>query len=213
MFGFNRRYTPVGRLARALAADARPCFVHTSKSRPMTYSRMLAENAVHAVDLLLCLAGSVPDAVRAVGSFKDPQIEAEAFVAAVVRFVAGGAGSVQMVTTGHGSVERLEVYADGWTLRGDLGGAIRYQGPPERLAEAAARAGVELEARGDGSHAVRGRSDLAAELEAFARVAQGAREEVPDAVAAFEAQRLVEEIYRQAGLPPTRWAPSWVREA
>lgn len=179
----------------------------------MTYSRMLAENAVHAVDLMPCLAGSVPETVRAVGTFKDPQVEAEAFVAAAVRFVAGGAGSMQMVTTGHGSVERLEVCANGWTLRGDLGGAIRYQGPPERLAEAAARAGGEVEARGDGAQVVRGPSDLAAELEAFVRLVQGAREVVPDAPAAFEAQRLVEEIYRQAGLPPTRWTPSWVREA
>jgi myo-inositol 2-dehydrogenase/D-chiro-inositol 1-dehydrogenase len=213
MFGFNRRYTPVGRLARSLTAGAPPRFVHTSKSRPMTYSRMLAENSVHAVDLLLCLAGSIPERVAAVGAFKDAVTEAEAHIAACVAFLGGGAGSFQMVTSGEGAVERVEVYGEDYTLRGDLGGVVRYEGEPMRLRAAAVAAGVTLEEQGGGRYRVGGEADLDAELRAFAEVVRAGRRDVPDAEAAFEAQRLVEAIYREAGLPPTRWSPQWVRES
>ncbi len=214
MFGFNRRFTPAARLARALRADAPPFFVHTSKSRPMTYSRMLAENSVHAVDLMLCLAASVPETVRAVAAFKDPAVEAEGFVSASVSFVGGGAGSFQMVTDGHGAVERLEVYGRGFTLLCDLPDQVRYSGDAAQLEGAARTAGVTLVDRGGGRFEVRGAPDLTAELAAFAALVRGedAPPDLPGAEAAFEAQRLVEAIYRDAGLPPTRWTQRWIRE-
>lgn len=214
MFGFNRRFTPVGRLAAALRGDEPPRFVHTSKSRPMTYSRMLAENAVHAVDLLLGLAASLPETVAAVAAFREPGIEAEAFVSASIGFVGGGGGSVQMVTDGAGSVERLELYGRDYTLVGDLPDRIRYAGPEDRLAEAARAAGVELLPQGGGQFALRGAPDVVAELEAFAALVRGEPlpPDIPGLEAAFEAQRLVARIYRAAGLPPAHWHGQWVRE-
>ncbi len=214
MFGFNRRFTPAARLARALRGGAPPAFVHTSKSRPMTYSRMLAENSVHAVDLMLCLAASIPETVRAVAAFKDPGVEAEAFVSACVSFVGGGAGSFQMVTDGHGAVERFELYGRDFTLLGDLPGHVRYSGEAARLEEAARAAGVSLDDRGGGRFEVGGEPDLSAELAAFAALVRGqdVPPDLPGPEAAFEAQRLVEAIYRAAGLPPTRWTERWVRE-
>jgi predicted dehydrogenase len=214
MFGFNRRFTAAARVAKALLARSRPWFIHTSKSRPMTYSRMLAENAVHAVDLLLWLAGSVPRRVQAVGCMKDPVIEAERYVAASVEFVSGCAGSVHMVTEGRGAVERLEVYAQDFTFRAELPERCRFAGDPDRLARAAAEAGLGLESLGDGAWRVsQPGGDLRAELAAFAALVRGERRDVPGAAEAFEAQRLVEQIYAAAGLPPTRRSERWVRES
>lgn len=214
MFGFNRRFTPVGRLARALCAAEPPRFVHASKSRPMTYSRMLAENAVHAVDLLLCLADSTPETIKAVATFKDGSAEAEAYVGAVLSFVGGGGGSFQMITEGAGGVERVEVYGRDYTLVGDLPDQIRYAGDTHGLREAARTAGVTLESRGGERFEVRGEPDLVVELSAFAALVQGTGlpTGLPGVEAAFEAQRVVEAIYRDAGLPPTHWAAEWVRE-
>ncbi len=145
--------------------------------------------------------------------FKDPVTEAEAHMVACVAFLHGGAGSFQMVTSGEGAVERVEVYGEDYTLRGDLGGLVRYEGEPQRLHAAAVAAGVALAEQGDGRYRVGGEGDLDAELRAFAEVVRTGRRDVPDAEAAFETQRLVEAIYREAGLPPTRWSPQWVRES
>jgi predicted dehydrogenase len=214
LFGFNRRFTPAARLARALRGGEPPQFVHTSKSRPMTYSRMLAENAVHAADLLLCLAASTPEAVRATGAFKDADMEAESFVSAAISFVGGGGGSFQMVTAGHGAVERFEVYGRDYTLVGDLPGSVRYGGLPSRLRDAAAAAGVTLADAGGGRFEVAGEPDMAAEMGTFAAMVRGepVPPDLPGPEEAFEAQRLVEAIYRSAGLPPSRFTGTWVRE-
>lgn len=213
-FGFNRRFTPAARLAAALRAERAPVFVHTSKSRAMSYSRMLAENAVHAVDLLLWLARSTPAAVGAVGRFKDEATETEGFIAASVAFVSGGAGSVQMITSGQGSVERLEVYAEDFTLQGDLPDVVRFAGAEAHLRSAAAEAGLALEDLGAGRWRLGAPcSDAAAELLAFVAALGGGHSAGANAEAAFEAQRLVEGIYRAAGLPPSRPGPHWVRES
>ena len=214
LFGFNRRFTAAARLARTLRGSEPPHFVHTSKSRPMTYSRMLAENAVHAADLLLCLAASTPETVRATGVFKDAAMEAEGFISAAVSFVGGGGGSLQMVTEGHGSVERFEIYGRDYTLVADLPGSVRYGGDPSRLREAAASAGLALTEGGGGRWEVSGEPDVAAELGTFAALVRGETvpPDLPGPEEAFEAQRLVEAVYRSAGLPPSRWTGTWVRE-
>ena len=212
--GFNRRFTPVARLARALTAGRAPLFVLASKSRPMAYSRMLAENAVHAADLLLWLAAAPVQAVGAAARFKDASREIEAFAAAAVTFEGGGGGLLQMVTGGSGGVERLEVYGDGFTLTAELPDRARYAGDPLALQAAAQSAGLGLRDEGGGQWRVAADgSDLEAELAAFAARLRGDPGDAADIEAAHAAQSLVEAVYAAAGLPPTRRSPQWIRES
>ncbi len=214
LVGFNRRFTPVARLARALTAGRPPLFVQASKSRPMAYSRMLAENAVHAADLLLWLAAAPVQAVGAAARFKDELREIEAFAAAAVTFVGGGGGLLQMVTGGSGGVERLEVYGEGFTLTAELPDRGRYVGDLRALQDAARSAGLQLREEGGGCLRVQaGGSDPEGELAAFATRLRGSPVEAADIEAAYAAQALVEAVYAAAGLPPTRGSTQWIRES
>jgi len=89
MIGFNRRYAPVCRKAKAVYTDILPDVIIGQKNRPATEYRATLENAIHIVDLMRFYGGEVKK-VYAISKFTDPDYEI--FTTAQLLFESGASG-------------------------------------------------------------------------------------------------------------------------
>ncbi len=114
MVGFNRRYAEVSARARAVFADAPPCFVVPQKDRPGSEYRATFENSIHMVDLLRWFCGEAVE-VTAHRIATDPY--AEEGTAALIRVDGARSRSSWRPGARASGDERLEAYGELTTVR------------------------------------------------------------------------------------------------
>lgn len=109
MVGFNRRFSPVYRKAKAVYADVAPDVVIAQKNRPASEYRATLENAIHMVDLMRYLCGECRD-VQAVSKYTDPYYET--LTTAQLTFENGSVGILVADRASGQWVETMEIHGN-----------------------------------------------------------------------------------------------------
>jgi virulence factor len=192
MVGFNRRFAPVYRKARA-ALETRPATVATfQKTRRDRHYRASLDNLIHLVDLSRFFFGECAE-VTAMASFDDPYWEEN--LIANLRFASGQLATIVGNRSCGIWTERVEFHGTGQTVTVDAPGEIRIASNDaeqvERLSPAASGFDRPIDTLGF-------RAQAAHFIDA---VRTGTEVTENSARSALGTQELMDRILAAAGLP------------
>ncbi len=192
MVGFNRRYAPVYLRAKEAFAKQTPLVCIAQKNRPQTEYRATLENAIHMVDLMRWYCGEVIE-IHAAAQFTDPYYETTAL--AQLRFDSGALGVLVAHRQSGQWTERLELNGGGCTVMVNAPDSVT-------VVSSDAETVVNMTPLAMGWAEVRHKMGFQGEVDHFlecVRTRQTPRTSGADALLTHE---LMDQILRQAGLPP-----------
>ena len=191
MIGFNRRYAPVCQKAKEVYTDRLPDVIIGQKNRPATEYHATLENAIHIVDLMRFFGGEVQN-VTAISKFTDPDYET--FTTAQLHFENGAAGMLIADRSSGQWEESIEIHGGNRSVFIRMPDSVTVVDSEEKhttemtpLAMGWARSEDKL----GFSYAIR----------IFLDCIKENRTPLTNAADAFKTHVLLDQIFRNAGLP------------
>lgn len=193
MVGFNRRYAPVYVKAKEafLENEVEVCFVEKNKQK--NERRALVNDAIHVVDIMRWYCGGEAKNVISKATFSDPYYETT--ISAIVEFDNESQGVVLINRTGGQWIERVEVYGNNKTAIVEMPNLVKIirAGKTEMMSMIQVKWGVPR---------IPDTCGFRQSVDHFLDCINRKKRPLTSGEDAFKTHRLVDEMYKQAGLPP-----------
>ena len=192
MVGFNRRYAPVYRKAKAAFGDRTPEFVYAEKNREFVEYRGTMENAIHMIDLLRYMCGE-PVKVEAQARYYQDAFQ-EHLCTAQISFDSGAIGLLGASRSAGQWVERMELYGYGLSVFAETPDSIRIVDNEKETVQT-------MTPLAQGWARVEDKLGFKPCVDHFIECVQTRQKPLTCAEDAFKTHKLLHEILVAAGLP------------